>query len=139
MTNNNTLRIYKTFITRKKDAAAVGTIAGHIKNMFKGVTEGYKYTLVMASSHFPMTAKVDKAKGAVFIENFYGRKAPIIVPVNLKNIDIKIKGKEIEITGTDIEAVSQAAAKITEATRLRGRLAKDPTVFQDGIYLKAKS
>mgnify|MGYP000044059397 CR=1 FL=1 len=37
--------IIEAFNPRKREQALVGTIAGHIKNMIKGVTKGFKYKL----------------------------------------------------------------------------------------------
>jgi large subunit ribosomal protein L6 len=65
---------------RKKEAAMVGTIESHIKNMITGVTKGYTYKLKIVFSHFPITVKIQNK--AVLVENFTGerraRKAKIL-------------------------------------------------------------
>jgi large subunit ribosomal protein L6 len=40
------------------------------------------------------------------------------------------------LTGSDLEQVSQTAANIERATKIRGF---DPRVFQDGIYITEKA
>ena len=69
------------------EKALVGTIASHIKNMFKGITEGYSYKLSKVYSHFPVTVKTSGNK--VIIENFIGDYPTFIEPVYLEdNIEI---------------------------------------------------
>ena len=84
---------------RKKEAALVGTIESHIKNMITGVTKGYTYKLKIVFSHFPITVKVQDR--AVMVENFTGerraRKANILgdVKVKLEPDDIIIQGSTL--------------------------------------------
>ena len=131
---NDTVTIFSYF-GKKKQASMVGTINGHLNNMIKGVQEGYKYTVRIISSHFPATAEIKK--DAVLIKNLYGRKDPINVPISFpKDVNIRIREEEfIDITGIDKEKVSQMAGLLAEKSRLRGKKAKDPTRFQDGLYV----
>ncbi|MHA1213869.1 MAG: 50S ribosomal protein L6 [Candidatus Hodarchaeales archaeon] len=129
--HDNQLKIQSSF-GRKTEAAMVGTIAGHLKNMIKGVTEGFVYKVRIITSHFPATVEIKK--DTIYVNNLYGRRDPIKVPRD-KNVEIKIKGDMITFSGIDIERVSQSAARLAEATRLRGKRSKDPTVFQDGLYV----
>ena len=116
----------------KAEASMVGTITGHISNMIKGVTEGFTYKVRVITSHFPATVEVQK--NCILVKNLYGRRDPIRIPHD-KSVTITVKGDMITMTGIDIEKVSQTAARLAEATRLRGRQSKDPTVFQDGLYV----
>jgi len=113
----------------KRQAALVGTIASHISNMIKGVSEGFEYKLKMVYSHFPMTTKIQGKD--ILIENFLGEKIPRKTKI-MGNTTVAVKGQEIEVSGSNIEEVGQTAANIEQLTRVKKR---DPRVFQDGIYL----
>jgi len=124
--------IIQSFFGNKAEAAMVGTIAGHISNMIKGVTEGFTYEVQVITSHFPATVEIKDQ--LIFVKNLYGRRDPIRIPYD-ESVNITVKGDMVIMTGIDIEKVSQTAARLAEATRLRGRQSKDPTVFQDGLYV----
>lgn len=124
--------IVESFLPKKKEKALVGTIAGHIKNMIKGVTKGFRYKMKIVYAHFPVSVKTKGKK--VIIENFLGEKVPRIAKI-IGDVKISVKEDEVIIEGIDIEAVSQTAANIELATRIKG---KDPRVFLDGIYIYAK-
>ncbi len=108
------------------------TYVAHIKNMIKGVKEGYRYKLAICYSHFPMNVKVEGDK--VRIENFLGERAPRFAKI-LPGVKVEVKGKEIVVSGIDKEAVGQTAANIEKATYIRGI---DRRIFQDGIYIVSK-
>ncbi|MGA2386946.1 MAG: 50S ribosomal protein L6 [Candidatus Bathyarchaeia archaeon] len=114
---------------RKKEAALVGTIYSHIQNMITGVTKGYQYKLKIVFSHFPITVKVQGKE--VLIENFTGERRERRVKT-LGDVKIKIEPDDIIVEGINLEDVSQTAANIEQATRVRR---KDPRVFLDGIYV----
>ena len=114
---------------RKKEAALVGTIYSHIQNMIIGVTKGYSYKLKIVFSHFPISVKMqDKS---VLIENFTGERRPRRIKT-IGDVKVKIEPEDIIIEGPNLENVSQTAANIEQATRVRR---KDPRVFLDGIYV----
>ena len=114
---------------RKKEAALVGTIYSHIENMVCGVQKGFTYKVKIVFSHFPISAKVQGK--SVLIENFTGerraRRARIIGEVK-----VKVEAEDIIVQGLNLEDVSQTAANIEQATRVRR---KDPRVFLDGLYV----
>lgn len=116
----------------KKQAAKVGTIRSHIRNMILGVTKGFTYKLKMVYAHFPMSVTVGDAE--LIIENFTGERKPrkIRVPVTVK---ISVTDDDVIVKGIDLEEVSQTAANIQQATRIKN---KDPRVFLDGIYIYEK-
>ncbi|MHA2245223.1 MAG: 50S ribosomal protein L6 [Candidatus Hodarchaeales archaeon] len=132
MSINEKKFVIQSFFGKKTEASMVGTIAGHLSNMIKGVTEGFTYKVRVITSHFPATVEVQK--NTIFVKNLYGRRDPIRIPCD-KAVNITIKGDLVTMTGIDIEKVSQIASRLAEATRLRGRQSKDPTVFQDGLYV----
>jgi large subunit ribosomal protein L6 len=114
---------------RKKEAALVGTIYSHIQNMITGVTKGYSYKLKIVFSHFPISVK---AQGkSILIENFTGERRARYVKI-LGEVKVKIETEDIVVSGINLEDVSQTAANIEQATRVRG---KDPRVFLDGLYV----
>ncbi|UCG00606.1 MAG: 50S ribosomal protein L6 [Candidatus Heimdallarchaeota archaeon] len=126
--------VIQSFFGNKAEASMVGTIAGHLTNMIKGVTEGFTYKVRVITSHFPATVEIQEQEQLIYVKNLYGRRDPIRIPFD-KSVKITVKGDMVTMTGIDIEKVSQAAARLAEATRLRGRRSKDPTVFQDGLYV----
>jgi large subunit ribosomal protein L6 len=117
---------------RKKVRAMVGTIIAHIRNMVKGVTEGYTYRMRVVYSHFPITVKVEGDK--VLIQNFLGESVPRVAKI-VGDTKIEVKGQDIILTGCDKEAVGQTCGNIEQACRISKY---DRRVFQDGIYIVEK-
>lgn len=124
--------VIRAELPKRNEKALVGTFAAHIKNMIKGVTEGFVYKMKIVYSHFPIKASV---KGnEVVIENFLGEKHPRRAKI-YGNVKVSIKGSEVTIEGINREEVGQTAANIEAATKVKG---KDIRVFQDGIYIVSK-
>lgn len=117
----------------KRIRAQVGTVASHIRNMLDGVTQGFTYTLKVVYAHFPV--KVGVQGDRVVIQNFLGERHPRSARILGEETRVEVKGDTVTVTGPDVEAVSQTAANIEQATRIKN---KDPRVFQDGIYLVDK-
>ncbi len=120
-------------LERRDVKSLVGTIAAHIRNMIKGVTEGFVYKLKIIYSHFPITAKMEGEK--IYIQNFLGEKAPRLTKIVGKTT-VEIKGQEITVTGINKEDVGQTAANLEQITRISGY---DRRTFMDGIYIVSKS
>jgi large subunit ribosomal protein L6 len=125
--------IVTTHINRKRSRALVGTVIAHVRNMMLGVRLGYEYEMKIVFSHFPITVEVqDKT---VIIKNFIGergvRKARLIGDVQVRTTE-----DEVFISGIDIEHVSQSAANIQQACKIRD---KDRRIFLDGIYVIRKT
>ncbi len=125
--------IASTHINRKRARALVGTIIAHTRNMLLGVRLGYEYEMKIVYSHFPIT--VEQKGDVLLIKNFIGergmRKARLIGDVQLRTTE-----DEIFISGIDIEHVSQSAANIQQACKIRD---KDRRIFMDGIYVIRKT
>ena len=128
------LRVYSEW-ARKREVALVGTALAHVRNMVRGVTSGYTYKLRIVYAHFPVTIKVQDKDGKLTIENFTGEKTPRIVKI-LGSAKVKVVGDEVHVQGTNLKDVSQTAANIQTATRIKE---KDQRVFLDGIYIFEKS
>jgi len=114
---------------RKKEAAIVGTVSSHIRNMITGVTKGFTYKLKIVFSHFPISVKVEDKK--VLIENFTGERSARIAKI-LGDAKVSVKSEDVIVQGINLEEVSQTAANIEQATRVK---VKDPRVFLDGMYV----
>lgn len=128
---DNTLRIWAEN-PRKKEASLVNTITSHVKNMIKGVIEGFTYRLKIVFIHFPMTINVQENK--VIINNFVGEQSPRTAKI-MGDVEVSVDGDDIVVTGNDIESVAQTAANIQQSTHIRN---KDLRKFLDGIYVYQK-
>jgi len=117
---------------RKKEASLVGTIHSHIQNMIQGVRKGYTYKLKIVFSHFPITVKTKEK--TVSVENFTGERSPRRARI-VGDTQVKIQSEDIIVQGVDLESVSQTAANIEQATKVKK---KDPRVFLDGIFVYEK-
>jgi len=117
---------------RRKVKAMVGTISAHIKNMVKGVTEGYTYKMRVVYSHFPVTVKVENDK--VMIQNFLGETVPRVAKI-VGDTKIEVKGQDIILTGPNKDDVGQTSANIEQACRINKY---DRRIFQDGVYIVEK-
>jgi len=121
-----------TFWPRRKEGACVGTVCAHIKNMIKGVKEGFTYKLKIVYAHFPISVKVNGNK--IIIENFMGERSPRTAKI-IGDVKVSVKGDDVIVQGINIEEVGQTAANIEQATRIKNR---DPRRFLDGIYVYEK-
>jgi len=117
---------------RKTEAALVGTVSSLIQNMIIGVTKGFTYKLKIIFAHFPISVKVKE--NIVSIENFTGERSPRFVKIN-GDVKVSVKEDDIIVQGINLEDVSQTAANIEQATKVKS---KDPRVFLDGIFIYEK-
>ncbi|AAL64149.1 50S ribosomal protein L6 [Pyrobaculum aerophilum] len=131
--------VMEVFKARKREYAILGTYKGILKNMFLGVTRGWRYKLKVIYTHFPMLVKVQGNQ--LVIENFLGRKSKITLNIP-KGVKVEVKGKEdIVIEGIDRELVSTFAAAVQAATELHGDERPSPHGREgglgvvDGIYV----
>jgi large subunit ribosomal protein L6 len=126
--NSKTVRVWAEW-PRKKEASLVGTIYSHIQNMITGVAKGFSYKLKIVFSHFPISVKVQGK--TVVIENFTGERRARRVKM-IGDVKVKVQSEDIVVEGINLEDVSQTAANIEQATKVKK---KDPRVFLDGIYV----
>lgn len=120
-------------VATKKEKRNMNTISAHIKNMIKGVQKKFEYTLKVASSHFPMTVKIEG--DTAIIKNYYGEKTDRKTKIP-KGVEIQVNKDIIIIKSVDKELAGQAAANFENATKVRNR---DRRIFQDGVYITNKS
>src|SRR2546430_9944856 len=119
---------------RKREIGMLRTAAAHVRNMLKGVTQGYRYELRTVYAHFPVTVKVDEKAKLLKIENFTGEKTPRYAKI-VEGVKVDVKGEDISVEGIDLKSVSQTAANIQDSTKIKK---KDLRVFLDGIYVSGK-
>ena len=118
--------------TAKKQKAIVGTYESHLKNMIKGVTEGFTSEMKAVFAHFPITIKQEG--NIIEIQNFLGEKVPRKAKV-VGDVQVKIQKDLVTIEGNNKEDVGQTTANIELATRVKN---KDVRIFQDGVYVTKK-
>ena len=117
---------------RRQDKALVGTFVAHIKNMIKGVSEGFEYKMKTVFSHFPIKTSVEGNE--FIIQNFLGERSPRKAKI-IEGVTVETKDDDVTVTGIDKEKVGQTVANIERATKVKYR---DIRVFQDGIYRISK-
>jgi len=117
---------------RRTEAALVGTISAHVKNMIKGVTKGWVYKMKIVFVHFPTGVKVVGKE--VHIENFVGERKARIAKIR-GDTTVTIKQDDVILEGIDIDDVSQTAANIQTRARVHN---KDLRKFLDGIYVYSR-
>ena len=131
--DDNKVRL-ETSWPRKREIGMLGTAAAHVRNMLKGVTQGYRYELRTVYAHFPVTVKVDEKAKVLKIENFTGEKTPRYAKI-VEGVKVDVNGEDISVQGIDLKSVSQTAANIQDSTKIKK---KDLRVFLDGIYVSGK-
>ncbi len=82
-----------------------GTTAAIIRNMVKGVTEGFTVVLEVHGLGYRASVKGNN------LELNLGKSHPDIYPIP-KDVKIEVKGNEIHISGADKQRVGQVAAEI---------------------------
>lgn len=95
--------------------------------MIVGVTRGFKYKMRYVYAHFPINVNIEKNNDTgnfeVEIRNFLGEK--IVRRVEMRNgVNVEAsKGvkDELQLTGNSLEDVSQSAADIQQACRVRNK------------------
>jgi large subunit ribosomal protein L9e len=50
--------VFQMWNQKRKQIAILGSVRGTISNMIRGVTNGYKFKMVLAYAHFPIIANV---------------------------------------------------------------------------------
>jgi large subunit ribosomal protein L6 len=118
---------------RKKDFALVNTLQSVINNMIKGSSRGFTYRLKIVFAHFPISIKI-KGKDIV-VENFFGERSPRTSKIIGNDTKVSVEGEDVIVKGPNIENVSQTAANLELATRIKN---KDSRVFLDGVYIYSK-
>ncbi|MBI4439100.1 50S ribosomal protein L6 [Candidatus Woesearchaeota archaeon] len=120
------------FKGRKGPKKNAGTVKAHLRNMLRGVTEGFSYRLKICSGHFPMNVSVSGDE--LVVKNFFGEKYARKLRI-AQGVKVRVDGQELFVESSDRDAASQCAASIEQLTR---RSKFDRRVFMDGIYITSK-
>jgi len=126
--DGKTVRIWAEW-PRKKETALVGTVYSHIQNMIIGVRKGFTYKTKIVFSHFPISVKTKD--DIVLIENFTGERSPRKARI-VGDAKVKVQSEDVLVQGINLEDVSQTAANIEQATKVKR---KDPRIFLDGLFV----
>ena len=111
-----------------KAANAEKAFKKELSNDIKGVGSHFEIKMRSVYAHFPITVEV---KGSmVNITNIIGERVPRKAQI-VGATKVEVKGQEMRLYGTSLDDVSQTAANIRKACRMRN---KDTRVFQDGLY-----
>src|SRR5437660_12889013 len=94
---------FETTWPRKREIGMLGTTAAHVRNMLKGVTQGYRYELRTVYAHFPVTVKVDEKAKVLKIENVTGEKTPRYAKI-VEGGKVDVKGEDISVQGIDLKS-----------------------------------
>ncbi|MFP3225471.1 MAG: 50S ribosomal protein L6, partial [Sulfolobaceae archaeon] len=92
---DNKIILQTTFADRKKKAQFYSVIA-HIKNMFTGVINGYRYYLKIIYTHFPISVKV--VGDEVQVTNLIGEKNIRRAKI-LPGVKVTVRGEDIVVEG----------------------------------------
>ena len=117
----------------RREKTMLGTFKAHIKNMMKGVTEPFVYTLKVCSGHFPMN--ISYSNNTFTVKNFIGEKIPRVLEVH-QGVDVVLNGEEITVTSVNKELAGQTAASIETLCKRPGF---DRRIFQQGIFITSKA
>ncbi len=111
-----------------KGALAEKALAKEIQNDVDGVTKHYEKNMQVVFAHFPAT--VETKGNVILIKNLIGERAPRTAAI-AGSTKVEVKGQAVRIYGTSKDDVSQTAANIRKACKIRK---KDERIFQDGLY-----
>jgi large subunit ribosomal protein L6 len=128
--DNSLILTYKNATKREK--RMLFTTRAHLRNMLKGVQEGFTYKLKICSGHFPMNVSLKNE--VLEIKNFIGEKVPRTLKIK-EGANVKINGDEIVVESNCKEIAGQTAGSIEKLTKRPGF---DKRIFQDGIYIIEK-
>lgn len=127
------------YYASRKQLACVKSVQSHIRNMVTGVTEGYKYIMRFAYSHFPINVAISSDKKRLEIRNYLGERRVrfVTIPEGVTAVRTpnNVQKDQLELTGIDINAVGRCASLVNQACKAKN---KDIRKFLDGIYVSMK-
>jgi large subunit ribosomal protein L6 len=112
----------------KKAMEAEMSLAKEVQNDMLGVTKNFEIKMKVVFAHFPMSIEIKEGK--VFVNNLIGERSPRIANI-CANSKVEAKGADVKVYGISKDSVSQTAANIRLACKIRK---KDERAFQDGVY-----
>jgi large subunit ribosomal protein L6 len=128
--NGNEVSISPTEVKplAKNGEKAAKALRKEIQNDIDGVTRYFEINMKSIHAHFPLTMEVKG--GSFMLKNMIGERAARSAKI-VGNTKVEISGQNARIYGTSLDDVSQTAANIRKASKIRK---KDDRVFQDGVY-----
>jgi large subunit ribosomal protein L6 len=112
----------------KKSLKAENSFKKELENDVKGVNQYFEKKMRVVFAHFPINIEVKGDR--LNINNIIGERVPRISKI-VGTTKIETKGQNVRIYGISLDDVSQTAANIRLACKIRN---KDSRVFQDGLY-----
>jgi large subunit ribosomal protein L6 len=113
---------------KEKARTAEVSFAKVVRNDIDGVLKYYEINMQTVSAHFPISLEM---KGNVLqIKNLIGERAARTAKMVGKT-KAEAKGQTLKIYGISKEEVTQSAANVRKACKIRF---KDTRIFQDGLY-----
>ncbi len=106
-----------------------GTYASHVKNMIKGVNDGYEKKLILEGVGFKSEVTGDSIKFAL------GFSHPVIIKIP-EGLKVTAEKNVITITGIDKDVVGQFAAKLRDLKKPEPYKGKG--MRYDGEYIRRK-
>eukprot|EP01063_Lacrimia_lanifica_P016197 TRINITY_DN2280_c0_g1_i1.p1 TRINITY_DN2280_c0_g1~~TRINITY_DN2280_c0_g1_i1.p1 ORF type:complete len:190 (+),score=104.98 TRINITY_DN2280_c0_g1_i1:46-615(+) len=123
---------------KKLTTSTIKSVLSHIRNMFTGVTVGYKYKMRFAYAHFPVGVTVDGNE--IQVRNFLGEKRVrrVTLPEGVKasRTEASVMKDELVLEGNSITEVSITASQLHGVCLVKK---KDIRKFLDGIYVSEKT
>ncbi|MBP6881566.1 MAG: 50S ribosomal protein L6 [Candidatus Pacebacteria bacterium] len=101
-----------TLVPGKTDAAVAlwGTYASHLRNMLKGVTEGYTRVLEIEGVGYRAEVKGSE----IVLSMGFSHPVPLAIPAG---IGVEVQKSVITLTGADKEALGQFAANVRKVKK----------------------
>lgn len=112
----------------KKAANAEKAFASELRNDMRGVTEYFEVNMKAVFAHFPIS--LEAKENCVNINNMIGERVPRVAKL-AGSTKAEAKGQNLRLYGVNVEDVTQSAANVRKACRIRF---KDCRIFQDGLY-----
>ncbi|OJI08153.1 50S ribosomal protein L6 [Candidatus Micrarchaeum sp.] len=112
----------------KKAMVAEQSLAKELSNDSEGVVKYFEVNMEAVYAHFPLTIEVKPKE--IIIKNMLGERAARAADI-VGATKAEAKEKKLRIYGIKLEDVTQTAANVRKACRVRH---KDERVFQDGVY-----
>ncbi|MEM3841422.1 MAG: 50S ribosomal protein L6 [Candidatus Micrarchaeaceae archaeon] len=116
----------------RKALNIANAFASELRNDISGVQQPFKINMSIVFSHFPLTLEVSGK--SVLIKNMLGERYPRRSNI-VGDTKVEVKGNEVKISGPSKDDVSQTAANLRRASKIRKR---DERIFQDGVYYAAE-
>lgn len=112
----------------KKALKAEQSFKKEMENDINGVSKHFEKNMRAVFAHFPINMEVKGDR--LNINNIIGERTPRIAKI-VGTTKLEVKGQNLRVYGTSLDDVSQTAANIRLACKIRN---KDSRVFQDGLY-----